>query len=89
MQSGLTVHWRQIGSSLESGERRVDMRNSEHDVVRGFLYFCHIVRLWRARRRVDGVSSGGFTLKLMKLTLQGPSLPQAPSKTPKGVLPMS
>jgi hypothetical protein len=51
-----------------------------------------IVRLWRARRRVDGVSSGGFTLKLMKLTLRPPLAPtgpfQGPERGPSNVLEM-
>jgi hypothetical protein len=45
-----------------------------------------IVRFWRARLRVDAVSSGGFTLKLMKLTLQGPF--QGPERGSSNVLEM-
>jgi hypothetical protein len=42
MQTGITVHWRQIGSSLGSSERRLDnMRSGEQDAVRCFQYFPH------------------------------------------------
>jgi len=38
----VTVYWRQIRSSLESGERRLDiLRSGEQDAVRGFQYFPH------------------------------------------------
>ena len=54
--------------------------NKMHSVV--FSIF-HIVRLWRARRRVEGVSSGGFTIKLMKLTPSGPHATTGPFQGPE------
>jgi hypothetical protein len=71
MQTVVTVYWRQIGSSLGSPASAVLTTYAVVSKMQSVVFstFPPIVRLWRARRRVDGVSSGGFTVKLMKLTL--------------------